>query len=86
MISVRKIIDYMNNKYEDDKFHYASSAGSSSVLMSSDKFPDARILVLYSRDNGADSFADNYLYYKYEEQFTQLIEEILREAFAGMAK
>lgn len=79
-----RMLQYMNNKYKEDNFYYASSGGdSSSILVKSDKFPDERIVVLYSYDydNKADSFADNYIYYRYQDQFVPLIEEVLREAF-----
>ena len=78
---ISQMINYMNGKYKDDNFYFTVSAGSSSILVNSDKYPDERILVLYSYDDGEPSFADNYIYYKYQDQFVPLIEEILREAY-----
>ena len=76
-----RVIGHMESKYPDDSFYYepADPGGSGSVTVRSGKYPDARIVVLYSNENGAYSFSDNYAYFRYEDEASQLIGQVLAD-------
>lgn len=69
--NIDKMVDYMNEKYIDDKFTYVTVYGGhlgdnqTKIIVSSDKFPNSEIKVI-CYDSGECS--DNYLGIKYEEQ------------------
>ena len=77
---VDKMVAYMNEKY-DDHFEYSAPFGggtggtASQIMVTSEKFPDADIIVTYSPNS--DKYSDNYVNYKYEQATFELLEEIL---------
>ena len=84
----RRLLEYMNSKYHDDNFHYVSPSGGGlgyserSIIVNSDRFPDARIGVRLSEVDGEDVFADNYHHFKFENQIRERLDEILAGAFS----
>lgn len=88
--TVDKMVAYMNDKY-DDHFEYSAPFGggpgatSKQIIVSSEKYPEARVWVQYYEQDGKETFTDNYVSYKYEEQTRDLLEKLLTEAFHGSA-
>jgi hypothetical protein len=76
------MVDYINERYEDDTFEFIrrDTWSSHRIFVSSEKFPDERIMVSHVTGDGADYFNDDYLYYKFREQATAKIEEILADS------
>ena len=78
-----QMVNYMNEKYED-RFTYSAPFGGGTggsarqILVTSEKYPDAEIVVTYSSE--AESYSDNYVEHKYEQQTYELLEEVLSGA------
>lgn len=78
-----QMVNHMNEKYEDH-FTYSAPFGGGTggtarqILVTSEKYPDAEIVVTYSPED--DSYSDNYVEHKYEQQTYELLEEILSSA------
>jgi len=84
--TVDKMVDYMNTKYSDHFEYYAPFGGgpgltSNEIIVKSEKFPDAEIVVAYYVQDGEDVFIDQYIDYKYEQQTRELLQKLLEEAF-----
>jgi hypothetical protein len=76
------MVEYINERYEDDTFEFIrrDTWSNDSIFVSSEKFPDEQIMVSHVTADGRDYFNDDYLYYKFREQATDKIEEILKDA------
>jgi len=80
-----EMIEYVNDKY-DDYFTYKEPFGGGTgedvkqMIVSSAKIPGEDIWVECRQKNGVEVFADNYVYVKYANETTKLIEEILATA------
>ena len=78
--AVDKMVAYMNEKY-DDHFEYSAPFGGRTggtaiqIMVVSEKFPDADIIVTYSPN--LDKYSDNYTNYKYEQVTFEILKEIL---------
>lgn len=83
--SADKIVQYMNDKY-DDKFEYCEpfGGGASSkpiakeILLSSEKYPGKKIWASYNSQT--KEYRDNYTEHRYEEQFEQYLTDLLSSA------
>lgn len=81
---VDKMVDYINDKYIDDKFTYVTVYGGhlgdnqTKIIVSSEKFPNSEIKVI-CYDSGECS--DNYLDIKFEEQTRSYLKTKLNEVF-----
>lgn len=71
----QEMLDYMNEKY-DDTFTFVEETGGgvssrrNNILVSSERFPNARILVSHYQktDTEEERFSDNYIAFVYEEE------------------
>ncbi len=72
-----QMVQQINEKYTDDKFTYkapfggGAGADSKKIIVSSEKYPDEDIFVVYSESG----YADNYLSVKYQQQTEKLIRD-----------
>lgn len=78
-----RMLDYINAKYPEDSFSFASVSGggagasSKNIVVSSRNYPDCEVYVRYTQDGENESFTDNYLSVKYEAQTVSLLEKTL---------
>ena len=85
--SVDVMVSYINGKYTDDSFEYRSVTGGSlgsdtvTILVESAKYPGRPIHVFYTQRDGAESFSDNYLAVKYEDETLEYLRGAIREEF-----
>lgn len=83
---IDKMVDYMNEKYVDDKFTYVTVYGGhlgdnqTKIIVSSEKFPNSEIKVI-CYDSGECS--DNYLDIKFEDQTRNYLKTKLNEKFGN---
>ncbi len=86
--TIDKMVDYMNEKY-DDHFEYSAPFGggpgatSKQIIVSSEKYPKARVWVQRKEQNGKEEFTDNYVSFKYEEHIRSFLQELLENTFDG---
>lgn len=87
--SVDEILQYMNQKY-DENFIYVEpkdadqpKAYSLSIFLKNEKYPERLILAecRLTDVNGEKSFSDNYYSVKYEEQTRELFTQISKNVF-----
>ena len=88
-IKTKEMIDgmvtYLNDKY-DDYFTYKEPFGGGTgvknvqIIVNSAKIPDQDIWMEYQQKEDVEIYADNYVYVKYANETTKLIEEILTTA------
>ena len=81
-----QMIEYINGRYEDTFAYYQHANGNygnsqRAILVTSEKYPDAYVTVVYGTVNGVEFINDNYLYFKYREQATIALQEVLENAF-----
>lgn len=81
------MIIYINNKYTDDKFTFVSVTGghwgsnTSKIIVSSKNYPEKKIRVVCSEDDGKLIYSDNYLNIKYEKETYEYIKNTLVSCF-----
>jgi hypothetical protein len=75
------MVEYINERYEDDTFTFYQRYNwdNHSILVTSEKFPNEYIRIAHITSDGRDYFNDNYLYFKFREQATVAITEMLEE-------
>ena len=83
--NINDMVTHMNEKYDDyftykEPFGGGNGAKSIQIIVSSTKIPDQDIWVEYQQKDGVEIYADNYVYVKYANETTELIEEILTRA------
>lgn len=84
---VDMMINYINEKYQDDTFEFVSMSGGhigsnvTKILVSSEKFPESEIRVICTSVDGVDTFTDTYLNIKFEEETREYIEDIFEKQF-----
>lgn len=74
--SSNELVDYMNEKYDDEfsfKAPFGGGAGASSkqIIVSSKKYPEYDIWVEYSYDD--DSYNDNYTDYRFIDEYEKVL-------------
>lgn len=83
-ISSNELVDYMNEKYDDEfsfKTPFGGGAGVSTkqIIVSSKKYPEYDIWVEYSYED--NSYNDNYIDYKYKTSLEKYLQECFENAF-----
>ena len=82
-----KMVRYMNEKYTEDEFFYKAPFGGGSgavykkIIVTSAQYPDKKIYVLYSNQDGKEIYSDNYLGVKYELEVEEQIKKALDKVF-----
>jgi hypothetical protein len=80
-----RMMEYINGRGYDDTFYFREDniygSMDREIFVKSDKFPADYdyITVGYSREDGKEVFADDYLFFKFREQTRALLNEILAD-------
>lgn len=82
--TVEQMIEYMEEKY-DDEFEYYDSFGGSATrkncLLISEKYPDDHITASFSLEDGQIVYRDNYTHCRYREDTEKYLKDMLEKHF-----
>lgn len=84
---IDQMVAYINNKYDDDTFEFASMSGghlgsnTTKIIVESQKFPNKRIYVFCTDVDGTSNYSDTYLNVKFEEQTYTYIKTALQKEY-----
>lgn len=84
---VDRMVEYINNKYTDDKFEYEKMTGGylgsnvTKIIVSSEKYPEKDIYVICTQVDDEEKFTDTYLNVKFEIETEGYIKNSLNDIF-----
>ena len=81
-----KLLQYMENKYSEDNFAWVQNELNNNrekygIIVSSENFPDARILVREYDNESNDYILDNYMAYYYKTEAETYVSELISEIY-----